>query len=164
MNCIISISLFAKLLDKNLPQMGKDISVTLHYPDLYKGAPLGAETKKRLNHPKTKECLFEIPFSEKEMLHYHHQFARCPQRRCMTFEEFVAVEYAKDECLVLIAEEGWLNRYARSRDVKVMSLEELEGYCRRRQRLDRLRTERLNSFFADKEADNEKEPLKKNRR
>ena len=82
----------------------------------------------------------------------------------MTFEEFVAVEYAKDEGLALIAETGWLSRYARSCGVKVMGLEELEGYCRRRQRLDRLRTERLNSFFADKEADTEKEPLKKNRR
>ena len=164
MKIITSIDLLEKLFANDLPQKSKCAGVTLHYPDLYKGAPLGAETKKRLNHPKTKECLFEIPFSEKEMLHYHHQFARCPQRRCMTFEEFVAVEYAKDEGLVLIAEEGWLNRYARSCGVKVMSLEELEGYCRRRQRLDRLRSERLKSFFADKEADNEKEPLKKNRR
>ena len=154
MNCIISISLLPQLLDSHLPKMAKKASTLLYYPVLYKGSKLIRSTLNRLQQ---QQNLIEIHFSEEEMIHYHQEFTRCDQYRRLTFEDFVAVAYAKSEDYILLTEKGFLSRYALSKGIEVMSLRELEEHCLQRQRQVCRRKERLRSYFDDREHITEEE-------
>ncbi len=157
MKMIIAIDLLMKLLDTDLPKMVRETGTTLHYPDLYKGRLLSHNTQQRLRDSRLKDCLFEIPCSEKDMLRYHQELLACEQHLCLTIEDYVAVAYAKEEDGVLLAEKGWLSRFALSRGVEVMSLKELEDFCQRRRRQDRRRKESLRKRLAPTE--NEKQEI-----
>lgn len=159
MNCIIAIDLLPQLTASDLPRICKAIGVTLHYPDLYKGAMLGHSILERLQQQK--ETLAEIPFSEKELLQYDEEFACCDFRLRLAYEDYVALAYAKSEGCILLADRGCLSRYATSKGVEVMSLKELETFCEQRQRQVYSRKERLQSHFSRQENRNslEKEPM-----
>ena len=157
MNCIIAIDLLPQLTATDLPKKCKVAGVTLPYPDLYKGAMLSHGILERLQQQK--ETLAEIPFSEKKMLLYDEEFARCDFRRRLAFEDYVAVAYAKSEGCILLANKGCLSRYALSKGVAVMSLKELENHCERRQRQLNRRKEQLRAYFADEEHRTEEEPM-----
>ena len=156
MNCIISISMIPQLLDSNLPKMAKKASTHFYYPVLYKGAMLSRSSLDRLQQ---QQSLIEIQFSEEEMLRYHQEFTRCDQHRRLTFEDYIAVAYAKNEACILLAEKGFLSRYALSKGIKVMSLRELEEHCLQRHRQVRSRKERLRSYFDDQKHITEEEPM-----
>jgi hypothetical protein len=161
MKSIISISLFAQLLDNDLLPKSKEAGIILLYPDLYKGSRLSTKFLQRLQHLQKQDSLVEIAFSEQEMLYYHNAFNRCKQQRHLTFEEFVAVAYAKAEGCLLLAEAGWLSRYAKNNGVTVMSFKELELYCEQQRRRDRRRKERLRTHFSGPANENsqEEEPM-----
>lgn len=158
MNCIISISLLPQLLDSHLPKMAKKASTLLYYPVLYKGSKLIRSTLNRLQQ---QQNLIEIQLSEDKLLRYHQAFTHCDQHRRLTFEDFVAVAYAKNEGYVLLAEKGFLSRYAISMDVEVMTLKELEEHCLQRQRQVRSRKERLRSYFDNQKHITEEELMRK---
>ena len=141
MNCIIAIDLFPQLTARDLPKKCKIAGVTLHYPDLYKSTMLDRGILERLQQQK--ETLTEILFSEKEMKQYDEEFANCD------FRLRLAVAYAKSEGCILLAEKGFLSRYAMRKGVAVMSLSELEEECGRRCR-DHRRKSRLKSYFEGK--------------
>lgn len=159
MKIIIAINLLSQLTTSDLPQKSIVVGTTLLYPGLYKGTLLSCGTLERLRHQKA--CLIEIQFSEEEMLHYHQAFTRCDQYRCLTFEDFVAVVYAKSEGYILLAEKGFLSRYALSMNVEVMSLREFEEHCLQRQRQVCRRKEHLKAHFSSQEKKNtpEEEPM-----
>lgn len=147
MNCIIAIDLLPQLTATDLPKKCKVAGVTLHYPDLYKGAMLSHGILERLQQQN--ETLAEILFSEKEMQQYDEEFANCDFRLRLAYEDYVAVAYAKSEGCILLAEKGFLSRYAMRKGVAVMSLSELEEECGRRCR-DHRRKSRLKSYFDGK--------------
>ena len=149
MNCIIAIDLLPQLTTNDLPIMSMVIGTTLLYPGLYKGTLLSCGTLERLRHHKA--SLIEIQFSEEEMLRYHQEFTCCDQYRRLTFEDFVAVAYAKNEGCILLAEKGFLSRYAHNKGVEVMSLREFEEHCLQRQRQVCRRKERLKVHFSSQE-------------
>lgn len=91
------------------------------------------------------------------MLSYCEKFDHCKQHRCLTLQDFIAVEYAKSEGYILLAEKGYLSRYAMRKGVAVMSLSELEELCERRCR-DHWRKDRLKSYYKDKAETTEEEP------
>ena len=155
MKIIIAIDLLSQLTTNDLPKKSMVVGTTLLYPSLYKGTLLSYGTLERLRHQKA--SLTEIQFSEEEMLHYHQEFTRCDQYRRLTFEDFVAVAYAKSEDYILLAEKGFLSRYALSKGIEVMSLRELEEHCLQRQRQVCRRKERLRSYFDDREHITEEE-------
>ena len=157
MKIIIAIDLLSQLTTNDLPKKSMVVGTTLLYPSLYKGTLLSYGTLERLRHQKA--SLTEIQFSEEEMLHYHQEFTRCDQYHRLTFEDFVAVAYAKSEGCILLAEKGFLSRYALSKDVEVMSLKELEEHCLKRQRQVRNRKERLRLYFDDQKHITEEEPM-----
>lgn len=154
MKIISSIETLLQLLDKNLPQKSRTTSITLYTFDLYNGPLLSIDTKKRVQTCLHEKSLIEIHLSEEEMLRYHQEFTRCDQHRHLTFEDYVAVEYAKKEGYVLLADKGWLSRYALSMNVEIMGFQELEEHCLQRQRQVRSRKERLRSHFSDQKEKN----------
>ena len=160
MNCIISISLLPQLLDSHLPKMAKKASTLLYYPVLYKGSKLIRSTLNRLQQ---QQNLIEIQLPEDELLRYHQAFTHCDQHRRLTFEDFVAVAYAKNEGYVLLADNGWLSRYALSMGVEVIGIQKLEEHCLQRQRQVRNRKEHLRSYFSDQKEKStpEKELIRK---
>ena len=157
MKIITSIDLLLQLLDTDLPKMGRKTGTTFHYPDLYKGSRLSYDTQRRLHDSQLKGDLFEIPCSEKEMARYHQEFICCDYQLHLAIEDYVAVAYAKDEGYVLLSNEGWLSRYARSRGVSVMNLKELEQHCLKRQQQDRRRRGQLRSYLSGTENKNTQE-------
>ena len=157
MKIIVSITLLANLFADDLPQKSKHAGITLFSLDLYQGSRLSAQTLERLQTHLRKGNLEELRFSEKEMLRYHEEFDHCDQHRRLTLQDFVAVEYANSEGYILLAEKGYLSRYAMRKGVAVMSLRELEELCERRCR-DHWRKDRLKSYFEDKADTTEEEP------
>lgn len=157
MKIIISIDQLANLFADDLPKKSKHAGITLFSLDLYQGYRLTAKTLERLQTHLRKGDLEELRFPEKEMLRYYEEFDHCEQHRCLILQDFVAVEYAKSEGYILLAEKGYLSRYAMRKGVAVMSLSELEELCERRCR-DHWRKDRLKSYYKDKADTTEEEP------
>lgn len=157
MKIIISIDQLANLFADELPKKSRHAGITLFSLDLYQGSRLSAKTLERLQTHLRKGDLEELRFPEKEMLRYYEEYDHCEQHRCLTLQDFVAVEYAKSEGYILLAEKGFLSRYAMRKGVAVMSLSELEELCERRCR-DHWRKDRLKSYYKDKADTTEEEP------
>ena len=157
MKIIISIDLLANLFADELPKKSRHAGITLFSLDIYQGSRLSAKTHERLQTHLRKGDLEELRFSEKEMLHYYEEFDHCDQHRCLTLQDFVAVEYAKSEGYILLAEKGYLSRYALRKGVAIVSHRELEELCERRCR-DHWRKSRLKSYYKDKADTTEVEP------
>ena len=157
MKIITSITLLANLFADDLPKKSKHAGITLFSLDLYQASRLSAKTLERLQTHLRKGDLEELRFPEKEMLRYYEEFDHCEQHRCLTLQDFVAVEFAKSESYILLAEKGFLSRYAMRKGVVVMSLRELEELCERRCR-DHWRKNRLKSYYKDKADTTEEEP------
>ncbi len=158
MKIITSIDLLANLFADDLPQKSMHAGITLFSLDVYQVSRLSAKTHERLQTHLRKGDLEELRFPEKEMLRYYEEFDHCEQHRCLTLQDFVAVEYAKSDGYILLAEKGYLSRYAMRKGVAVMSLSELEEHCERRCR-DHWRKDRLKSYYKDKAETTEEEPL-----
>lgn len=157
MKTIISIEQLANLFADDLPQKSKHAGITLFSLDLYQASRLSAKTLERLQTHLRKGDLEELRFPEQEKFRYCEEFDHCEQHRCLTLQDFVAVEYAKSEGYILLAEKGYLSRYAMRKGVAVMSLRELEELCERRCR-DLWRKDRLKSYHKDKADTTEEEP------
>ena len=157
MKLIISIDQLANLFADDLPQKSKHAGITLFSLDVYQASRLSAKALERLQTHLRRGDLEELRFPEKEMLHYYEEYDHCEQHRCLTLEDFIAVEYAKSEDYILLAEKGYLNRYAMRKGVAVMSLRELEELCERRCR-DLWRKSRLKSYYKDKTDTTEEAP------
>ena len=157
MKIIVSITMLANLFADDLPKKSKHAGITLFSLDLYQASRLSAKTLERLQTHLRKGDLEELRFPEKEMLRYYEEFDHCEQHRCLILQDFVAVEYAKSEGYILLAEKGYLSRYAMRKGVAVMSLSELEELCERRCR-DHWRKDRLKSYYKDKADTTEEEP------
>ena len=158
MKIIISIDQLANLFADDLPKKSKHAGVTLFTLDVYQVSRLSAKTLERLQTHLRKGDLEELRFPEQEKFRYCEEFDHCEQHRCLTLQDFVAVEYAKSEGYILLAEKGYLSRYAISRGVAVISLKELEELCEQRRRLDPWRKDRLKSYYKDKADTTEEEP------
>ena len=158
MKLIVSITLLANLFADDLPKKSKHAGITLFSLDLYQASRLSAKTLERLQTHWRNGDLEELRFPEQEKLHYFEKYDHCEQHRCLTLQDFIAVEYAKSEGYILLAEKGYLSRYAVSRDVVVISLKELEEECERRCR-DHWRKSRLKSYYKDKADTIEEEPM-----
>ena len=157
MKTIISIEQLANLFADDLPQKSKHAGITLFSLDLYQASRLSAKTLERLQTHLRKGDLEELRLPEKEKLRYYEEFDHCEQHRSLILQDFVAVEYAKSEGYILLAEKGYLSRYAMRKGVAVMSLSELEELCERRCR-DHWRKDRLKSYYKDKADTTEEEP------
>ena len=157
MKIITSITMLADLLADDLPKKSKHAGITLFSLDMYQASRLSAKTLERLQTHLRKGNLEELCFPEKEMPSYFEEYDHCEQHRCLTLQDFVAVEYAKSENYILLAEKGYLSRYAMRKGVAVMSLSELEELCERRYR-DHWRKDRLKSYYKDKADTTEEEP------
>ena len=158
MKIIISINLLANLFADDLPQKSKHVGITLFSLDLYQASRLSAKALERLQTHLRKGDLEELCFTEKEMLRYYEEYDHCEQHRCLTLQDFVAVEYANSEGYILLAEKGYLSRYAMRKGVAIVSLRELEELCERRCR-DHWRKDRLKSYYKDKADTTEEEPM-----
>ncbi len=158
MKIIISIDQLANLFADDLPKKSKHAGITLFSLDLYQGYRLTAKTLERLQTHLRKGDLEELRFPEQEKFRYCEEFDHCEQHRCLTLQDFVAVEYAKSEGYILLAEKGYLSRYAMRKGVAIVSLRELEELCERRCR-DHWRKDRLKSYFEDKAETTEEEPM-----
>ena len=157
MKIIVSITLLANLFADDLPKKSKHAGITLFSLDLYQASRLSAKTLERLQTHLRKGDLEELRFPEQEKLRYFEKYDHCEQHRCLTLQDFVAVEFAKSESYILLAEKGFLSRYAMRKGVAVMSLRELEELCERRCR-DHWRKDRLKSYYKDKADTTEEEP------
>ena len=157
MKIIISINLLANLFADDLPQKSKHAGITLFSLDVYQASRLSAKTLERLQTHLLKGDLEELRFPEQEKFRYYEEYDHCEQHRCLILQDFIAVEYAKSEGYILLAEKGYLSRYAMRKGVAVMSLKELEELCERRCR-DHWRKDRLKSYYKDKADTTEEEP------
>ena len=157
MKIIVSITLLANLFADDLPKKSKHAGITLFSLDMYQVSRLSAKTLERLQTHLRQGDLEEIHFPEQEKLSYFEKYDHCEQHRCLTLQDFIAVEYAKSEGYILLAEKGYLSRYAMRKGVAVMSLSELEELCERRCR-DHWRKDRLKSYYKDKADTTEEEP------
>ena len=157
MKIITSITMLADLLADDLPKKSKLAGITLFSLDIYQASRLSAKTLERLQTHLRKGNLEELRFPEQEKLRYFEKYDHCEQHRCLTLQDFVAVEYAKSDGYILLAEKGYLSRYAMRKGVAVMSLMELEELCGRRCR-DLWRKDRLKSYYKDKADTTEEEP------
>ena len=157
MKIIVSIDQLANLFVDDLPQKSRHAGITLFSLDVYQASRLSAKTLERLQTHLRKGDLEELRFPEQEKFRYCEEFDHCEQHRCLTLQDFVAVEYAKSEGYILLAEKGYLSRYAMRKGVEVMSLRELEELCERRCR-DHWRKDRLKSYYKDKADTTEEEP------
>ena len=158
MKIIISIDQLANLFADDLPKKSKHAGITLFSLDVYQASRLSAKILERLQTHLRKGDLEELRFSEKEMLRYYEEFDHCEQHRSLILQDFIAVEYAKSEGYILLAEKGYLSRYAMRKGVAVMSLSELEELCEQRRRRDPWRKDRLKSYYKDKADTTEEEP------
>ena len=158
MKIIISIDQLANLFADDLPKKSKHAGITLFSLDLYQASRLSAKTLERLQTHLRKGDLEELRFPEQEKFRYCEEFDHCEQHRCLILQDFIAVEYAKSEGYILLAEKGYLSRYAMRKGVAVISLEELEEQCEQRQRRDPWRRGQLKSYFEGKEDTTEEEP------
>ena len=158
MKIIISIDQLANLFADELPKKSKHAGITLFSLDMYQASRLSAKTLERLQTHLRKGNLEELRFPEKEMPSYFEEYDHCEQHRCLTLQDFVAVEYANSEGYILLAEKGYLSRYAMRKGVAVMSLGELEELCEQRRRRDPWRKDRLKSYYKDKADTTEEEP------
>ena len=158
MKIIVSIDQLANLFVDDLPQKSRHAGITLFSLDVYQASRLSAKTLERLQTHLRKGDLEELRFTEKEMLRYYEEYDHCEQHRCLTLQDFVAVEYANSEGYILLAEKGYLSRYAMRKGVAIVSLRELEELCERRCR-DHWRKDRLKSYFEDKADTTEEEPM-----
>ncbi len=149
MKIIISIDQLANLFADDLPKKSKYAGITLFSLDLYQASRLSAKTLERLQTHLRKGDLEELRFPEQEKFRYCEEFDHCEQHRCLTLQDFVAVECAKSEGYILLAEKGYLSRYAMRKGVAIVSLRELEEICERRCR-DHWRKSRLKSYYKDK--------------
>ena len=150
--------MLANLLADDLPKKSKLAGITLFSLDLYQASRLSAKTLERLQTHLRKGNLEELCFPEKEMPSYFEEYDHCEQHRCFTLQDFIAVEYANSEGYILLAEKGYLSRYAMRKGVAVMSLGELEELCEQRRRRDHWRKDRLKSYYKDKADTTEEEP------
>ncbi len=157
MKIITSIDLLANLFADDLPKKSKPAGITLFSLDVYQASRLSAKTLERLQTHLRKGDLEELRFPEKEMLRYYEEFDHYEQHRCLILQDFIAVEYAKSEGYILLAEKGYLSRYAMRKGVAVMNLRELEELCERRCR-DHWRKDRLKSYYKDKADTTEEKP------
>lgn len=157
MKIIVSITLLANLFADDLPKKSKHAGITLFSLDLYQASRLSAKTLERLQTHLRKGDLEELRFPEQEKLRYFEKYDHCEQHRYLTLQDFVAVEFAKSESYILLAEKGFLSRYAMRKGVAVMSLMELEELCEQRCR-DHWRKDRLKSYYKDKAETTEEEP------
>ena len=157
MKIIISIDQLANLFADELPKKSKHAGITLFSLDMYQASRLSAKTLERLQTHLRKGNLEELRFPEKEMPSYFEEYDHCEQHRCLTLQDFVAVEYANSEGYILLAEKGYLSRYAMRKGVAVMSFRELDELCERRCR-DHWRKDRLKSYYKDKADTTEEEP------
>ena len=157
MKIIISIDQLANLFADDLPKKSKHAGITLFSLDMYKASRLSAKTLERLQTHLLKGDLEELRFPEQEKFRYYEEYDHCEQHRCLTLQDFVAVEYAKSENYILLAEKGYLSRYAMRKGVAVMSFRELDELCERRCR-DHWRKDRLKSYYKDKADTTEEEP------
>ena len=157
MKIITSITMLADLLTDDLPKKSKHAGITLFSLDFYQASRLSAKALARLQTHLRKGNLEELCFPEKEMPSYFEEYDHCEQHRCLTLQDFVAVEYANSEGYILLAEKGYLSRYAMRKGVAVMSLRELDELCERRCR-DHWRKNRLKSYYKDKADTTEEEP------
>ena len=157
MKIITSIDLLANLFADDLPKKSKHAGVTLFSLDVYQASRLSAKTLERLQTHLLKGDLEELRFPEQEKFRYYEEYDHCEQHRCLILQDFIAVEYAKSEGYILLAEKGYLSRYAMRKGVTVMSLGELEELCERRCR-DHWRKDRLKSYYKDKADTTEEEP------
>jgi hypothetical protein len=157
MKIIVSITLLANLFADDLPKKSKHAGITLFSLDVYQASRLSAKTLERLRTHLRKGNLEELRFPEKEMPSYYEEYDHCEQHRCLTLQDYVAVEYANSEGYILLAEKGYLSRYAMRKGVAVMNLRELEELCERRCR-DHWRKDRLKSYYKDKAETTEEEP------
>ena len=157
MKIIISIDQLANLFADDLPKKSKHAGITLFSLDMYQASRLSAKTLERLQTHLRKGNLEELRFPEKEMPSYFEEYDHFEQHRCLTLQDFVAVEYANSEGYILLAEKGYLSRYAMRKGVAVMSLRELDELCERRCR-DHWRKNRLKSYYKDKADTTEEEP------
>ena len=157
MKIIISIDQLANLFADDLPKKSKYAGITLFSLDIYQASRLSAKTLERLQTHLRKGNLEELCFPEKEMPSYFEEYDHCEQHRCLTLQDFVAVEYANSEGYILLAEKGYLSRYAMRKGVAVMSFRELDELCERRCR-DHWRKDRLKSYYKDKADTTEEEP------
>ena len=157
MKIIISIEQLANLFADDLPQKSKHAGITLFSLDLYQASRLSAKTLERLQTHLRKGDLEELRFPEQEKFRYCEEYDHCDQHRSLILQDFVAVEYAKSEGYILLAEKGYLSRYAMRKGVAVMSLRELDELCERRCR-DHWRKDRLKSYYKDKADTTEEEP------
>lgn len=157
MKIIISIDQLANLFADDLPKKSKHAGITLFSLDMYQASRLSAKTLERLQTHLRKGNLEELRFPEKEMPSYYEEYDHCEQHRYLTLQDYVAVEYAKSDVYILLAEKGFLSRYAMRKGVAVMSLSELEEHCERRCR-DHWRKDRLKSYYKDKADTTEEEP------
>ena len=112
MKIIPSIDLLANLFADDLPRKSKHAGITLFSLDLYQGSRLSVQTLERLQTHLRKGNLEELRFPEKEMPSYYEEYDHCEQHRYLTLQDYVAVEYAKSEGYILLAEKGYLSRYA----------------------------------------------------
>ena len=157
MKIIISIDQLANLFADDLPKKSKHAGITLFSLDMYQASRLSAKTLERLQTHLRKGNLEELRFPEQEKPRYFEKYDHCEQHRCLTLQDFVAVEFAKSESYILLAEKGFLSRYAMRKGVAVLSLRELEELCERRCR-DHWRKDRLKSYYKDKADTTEEEP------
>jgi hypothetical protein len=158
MKIIVSIDQLANLFVDDLPQKSRHAGITLFSLDVYQASRLSAKTLERLQTHLRKGDLEELRFPEKEMPSYYEEYDHCEQHRCLTLQDYVAVEYANSEGYILLAEKGYLSRYAMRKGVVVFSLKELEEECERRCR-DHWRKSRLKSYYKDKADTIEEEPM-----
>jgi len=152
MRYICTIDLLSQLLAKNLPEKSRKAGFPIHYLELYNGALLSIGTRKRLRAHQREKNLVEVRFSKQEMLRYHQGYAHCGQYCCLAIQDYVAVEYARDEGFVLLTGSGVLQRYAFDRGVEAIGLEDFEERCKQRQRLVEGRKEKLMSHYASPES------------
>ena len=157
MKIIISIDQLANLFADDLPKKSKHAGITLFSLDMYQVSRLSAKTLERLQTYLRQGDLEELRFPEQEKLRYFEKYDHCEQHRCLTLQDFIAVEYAKSDGYILLAEKGFLSRYAMRKGVAVLSLRELEELCERRCR-DHWRKDRLKSYYKDKADTTEEEP------
>ena len=157
MKIIISIDQLANLFADDLPKKSKHAGITLFSLDMYQASRLSAKTLERLQTHLRKGNLEELRFPEKEMPSYFEEYDHFEQHRCLTLQDFVAVEYANSEGYILLAEKGYLSRYAMRKGVAVMSHGALDELCERRCR-DHWRKDRLKSYYKDKADTTEEEP------
>lgn len=158
MKIITSIDLLANLFADDLPKKSKHAGVTLFSLDVYQASRLSVKTLERLQTHLRKGDLEELRFPEQEKFRYCEEYDHCEQHRCLILQDFIAVEYAKSEGYILLAEKGYLSRYAMRKGVTVMSLGELEELCEQRRRRDPWRKDRLKSYYKDKADTTEEEP------